>query len=296
MMMRLGKFFKYVFVLVLVTASVYLLAQMAAYMGKSLPLIGGARIGVVRVSGVIVSSAETIRQLRALDSDPSIKAIILRINSPGGAVVPSQDIYEEVGKIRAKGKPVISSIGTLGASGAYYIASGTDYIMASPGSLTGSIGVIMELAEFKDLLDKLGIKSEVLKAGAMKDAGSPFRPMTPAEQAYMQTLLANIHAQFINDVSKGRKIPVETLKPLADGRVFTGKMALGLHLVDGLGDYRDAVAKAQHLAHLSGTPELKEFPKKSFLDSVFSSKVSSYLTGVTGSSGGFWAIMPGRGF
>jgi protease-4 len=265
-------------------------------MGKSIPLIGGARIGVVRISGVIVSSAETIRQLRALDGDPSIKAIILRINSPGGAVVPSQDIYEEVGKIRAKGKPVISSIGTLGASGAYYIASGTDYIMASPGSLTGSIGVIMELAEFKDLLDKLGIKSEVLKAGAMKDAGSPFRPMTPAEQEYMQTLLANIHAQFIHDVSKGRKIPVETLKPLADGRVFTGKMALGLHLVDGLGDYRDAVSKAQQMAHLSGTPELKEFPKKTFLDSLFSSKMSSYLTGVTGGSGGFWAIMPGRGF
>ncbi len=296
MMMRLGKFFKYIFVLIVVTASVYLLAQMASYMGKSIPLIGGARIGVVRISGVIVSSAETIRQLRALDGDPSIKAIILRINSPGGAVVPSQDIYEEVGKIRAKGKPVISSIGTLGASGAYYIASGTDYIMASPGSLTGSIGVIMELAEFKDLLDKLGIKSEVLKAGAMKDAGSPFRPMTPAEQEYMQTLLANIHAQFINDVARGRKIPVETLKPLADGRVFTGKMAIGIHLVDGLGDYRDAVSKAQQMAHLSGTPELKEFPKKSFLDSVFSSKISSYLTGVTGSSGGFWAIMPGRGF
>ncbi len=295
-MMRLGKFFKYIFVLIVVTASVYLLAQMASYMGKSIPLIGGARIGVVRISGVIVSSAETIRQLRALDGDPSIKAIILRINSPGGAVVPSQDIYEEVGKIRAKGKPVISSIGTLGASGAYYIASGTDYIMASPGSLTGSIGVIMELAEFKDLLDKLGIKSEVLKAGAMKDAGSPFRPMTPAEQEYMQTLLANIHAQFINDVARGRKIPVETLKPLADGRVFTGKMAIGIHLVDGLGDYRDAVSKAQQMAHLSGTPELKEFPKKSFLDSVFSSKISSYLTGVTGSSGGFWAIMPGRGF
>jgi protease-4 len=296
MMMRLGKFFKYIFVLIIVTASVYLLAQMASYMGKSIPLIGGARIGVVRISGVIVSSAETIRQLRALDGDPSIKAIILRINSPGGAVVPSQDIYEEVGKIRAKGKPVISSIGTLGASGAYYIASGTDYIMASPGSLTGSIGVIMELAEFKDLLDKLGIKSEVLKAGAMKDAGSPFRPMTPAEQEYMQTLLANIHAQFIHDVSKGRKIPVETLKPLADGRVFTGKMALGLHLVDGLGDYRDAVSKAQKMAHLSGTPELKEFPKKTFFDSLFSSKMSSYWTGVTGGSGGFWAIMPGRGF
>ncbi len=295
-MIRLGKFFKYIFFLIVVTASVYILGHVASYMGKSIPLVGGARIGVVRVSGVIVSSSEMIRQLRELENDPSIKVILLRINSPGGAVVPSQDVYEEIEKIRAKGKPVIASIGTLGASGAYYIASATDYIMASPGSLTGSIGVIMELAEFKDLLDKLGIKSEVLKAGAMKDAGSPFRPMTATEQQYMQTLLSNIHAQFINDVAKGRKIPVETLRPLADGRVFTGEMALDNHLVDSLGDFQDAIEKAKKMAHLSGTVELKEFRKKTFLDSVLSSKVSSYIAGVSGRSGGFWAIMPGRGY
>lgn len=274
---------------------IFVLGKGAAFFSRSIPLVGGAEIGVVRISGVIVSSQEPIRQLRALGRDPKIKAIILRINSPGGAVVPSQDIYEEVGKLRKKGRPVIASIGTVGASGAYYIASACDKIMASPGSLTGSIGVIMELAEFQDLMKKIGIQSEVMKSGALKDSGSPFRPMTPEEKAYLQGILDEMHVRFIRDVAAGRHLSVAELAPLADGRVFTGETGVTNHLVDLVGDYRDAIRLAGTMAHIKGTPSLREFSSKSFFDRMVSSQINHLWESVAASPVGFWSVLPGFG-
>ncbi len=292
-MIRLKRFSRYAGIFLAVTILIYLFGRGASHFGRSFPLVGGAQIGLVRINGVIMRSEKTIDQIRTLASDPDIKAIVLRINSPGGAVVPSQDIWEEVLKAHKKGKIVVASIGTVGASGAYYIASAADYIMASSGSLTGSIGVIMELAEVKDLLDKLGIHSEVVKSGAMKDVGSPFRPMTPEEKTYMESLLENIHKQFILSVAEGRHLPPSKVKPLADGRVFTGQMALENHLVDAIGDYHDALRQAAKMAHLKGNPSVRSFSRKTFWDSVLSSKMSSFLTQSFGSTAGFWSVLPG---
>ncbi|MHB1286822.1 MAG: signal peptide peptidase SppA [Leptospirales bacterium] len=292
-MIRLKRFSRYAGIFLVVTILIYLFGKGASHFGRSFPIVGGAQIGLVRINGVIMRSEKTIDQIRSLASDPDIKAIILRINSPGGAVVPSQDIWEEVLKARKKGKIVVASIGTVGASGAYYIASASDYIMASSGSLTGSIGVIMELAEVKDLLDKLGIHSEVVKSGAMKDVGSPFRPMTPEERTYMESLLENIHKQFILSVAEGRHLPPSKIKPLADGRVFTGQMALENHLVDATGDYHDALRQAAKMAHLKGVPSVRSFSRKTFWDSLLSSKMSSFLSQSFGSTAGFWSVLPG---
>ena len=288
------KIFRAFFVILIVLAVIFVLGRGAALFSRSVPLVGGAEIGVVRISGVILSSRKPIRQLRSLARDPRIKAIILRINSPGGAVVPSQDIYEEVLKARKRGKPVIASIGTVGASGAYYIASACDRILASPGSLTGSIGVIMELAEFQDLMKKIGIQSEIMKSGALKDAGSPFRPMTSEEKAYLQSVLDEMHQQFIQDVAKGRHIPVDVLRPLADGRVFTGRSGIQNHLVDQLGDYQDAVAEATKMAHITGSPVIRKFPEKSFLDKMVSSQINQLWETVEQQPSGFWSILPGH--
>lgn len=280
------------FVILVVFAAILVLGRGAAFFSRSVPLVGGAEIGVVRISGVIISSKKPIRQIRELVRDPRIKALVIRINSPGGAVVPSQDIYEEVLKARKKGKPVIASIGTVGASGAYYIASACDRIMASPGSLTGSIGVIMELAEFQDLLKKIGISSEVMKSGALKDAGSPFRPMTPEEKAYLQAILNEMHQQFIQDVAKGRHMSPADLKPLADGRVFTGASAISNHLVDQLGDYQDALDTATKLAHISGPPVIRTFHEKGFLDKMVSSQVNHLWESIEQPPVGFWSVLP----
>ncbi len=292
--MMIRKIFRAIIVTLSVLAAIFVLGRGAAFFSRSVPLVGGAEIGVVRISGVILSSRRPIRQIRSLARDPRIKAIVLRINSPGGAVVPSQDIYEEVLKVRKKGKPVIASIGTVGASGAYYIASACDKILASSGSLTGSIGVIMELAEFQDLMKKIGVQSEVMKSGALKDAGSPFRPMTPEERAYLQSVLDEMHQQFIQDVAEGRHISVAVLKPLADGRVFTGRSAISNHLVDQLGDYQDAVAEATKMAHISGSPVIRTFHEKSFLDKMVSSQINQLWETVEQQPAGFWSILPGH--
>ncbi len=280
------------FVIVIVLGVLFVLGRGAAFFSRSVPIVGGAEIGVVRISGVILSSRKAIHQIRALARDPKVKAILLRINSPGGAVVPSQDIYEEVLKARKSGKPVVASIGTVGASGAYYIASACDRILASSGSLTGSIGVIMELAQFEELMKKVGIQSEVMKSGALKDAGSPFRPMTTEEKAYLQTVLDEMHRQFIRDVAKGRHLSVATLEPLADGRVFTGASAVGNHLVDALGDYEDAVDVAAKMAHISGKPEIRRFPEKTFFDRMVSSQIGHLWEALGKQSFGFWSVLP----
>lgn len=212
-------------------------------------------IGVVEITGVIKDGKEELRQLYEFGKNNKIKAIIIRIDTPGGAVGPSQEIYNEILKIKKK-KPVIASIGTIGASGGYYIASGASKIVANPGSITGSIGVIMQFMSFESLLGKIGIKGNVIKSGEYKDAGSPFRDMTKEEKALMQGLLDDVHNQFIDAVSRGRNLNRQEVEKIADGRIITGKQAKDLKLVDELGNFNDAVEIARNLSGIKGDPKL----------------------------------------
>src|SRR5213595_2869165 len=203
--------------------------------------IGGDKVAVIRIEGIILDSRETIEELRHYRDNPSVKAIVLRIDSPGGAVVPSQEIFAEVRKTRAEGKiKVVTSMGNVAASGGYYIAAATDRIVANPGTLTGSIGVIMELANVKGLLKKIGVENVVVKSGRHKDIGSPFRKMSDEDRRILQSVMDDVHTQFIEAVAEGRSLDVSDVQPLADGRIFTGRQAKEIKLVDELGDLDDA--------------------------------------------------------
>ena len=241
--------------------------------------IGGDKVAVIRIEGVILDSRETIEELRRYRDNPSVKAIVLRIDSPGGAVVPSQEIFTEVRKTRAEGKiKLVTSMGNVAASGGYYIAAATDRIVANPGTLTGSIGVIMELANVKGLLEKVGVQSVVVKSGRHKDIASPFRAMTPEDRALLQTVLDDVHAQFIEAVATGRSLQLEQVRTLADGRIFTGKQAQTVNLVDELGDLHDAIQLAARLVGISGEPRVietrKRFSWRDLLQGFFSGQIA----------------------
>jgi protease-4 len=209
------------------------------------------RVGVVEIKGLLTDSRTIIKQLDRYRDDDSVKAIVLRINSPGGAVGPAQEILREVEKIRAK-KKIVASLGTVAASGGYYIASGANLIMANRGTATGSIGVLMQFANVEGLTKKLGLDFFNLKAGRYKDVGSPFRPMTPEDKAYLQGLLDNIYQQFLSDVAHHRQIPLAKLKNLAEGRILSGEEAKEVGLVDEFGNLPDAIEKAGRLAGIKG--------------------------------------------
>ena len=241
--------------------------------------IGGDKVAVIRIEGIILDSRETIEELRHYRDNPSVKAIVLRIDSPGGAVVPSQEIFAEVRKTKAEGKiKVVTSMGNVAASGGYYIAAATDRIVANPGTLTGSIGVIMELANVKGLLEKVGVQSVVIKSGRHKDMASPFRAMTPEDRALLQTVLDDVHAQFIDAVATGRSLQLEQVKTLADGRIFTGKQAQTVNLVDELGDLHDAIQLAARLVGISGEPRViethKRFSWRDLLQGLYSGSIA----------------------
>jgi protease-4 len=216
----------------------------------------GGRIAVVNIQGTILTSEDVVRQLRKYGDDRSIRAVILRIDSPGGGVVASQEMYEEARRMREAGKPVVVSMGSLAASGGYYVACGASKIVANRGTLTGSIGVISQFMRVDPLLDKIGIEPHTIKSGKLKDAGSPFRKMTAEDEAYFQRIMDEVHRQFISVVERERHIAHDSLVAYADGRVFTGEEALGLRLVDTLGTFQDAVDLAARLAGLHGEPTL----------------------------------------
>ncbi|MBI3596213.1 MAG: signal peptide peptidase SppA [Nitrospirae bacterium] len=226
------------------------------------------RIALVKIEGVILDSSDTIEELRRYHNSSGIKAIILRINSPGGGVVPSQEIYEEVKKIREEGqKKVVVSMGTVAASGGYYIASASNRIVANPGTLTGSIGVIMELANVEGLFKKIGVESVVIKSGRNKDIGSPFRKMKPEERAILQRLMDDVHDQFIQAVAEGRGLAEDRVREMADGSVFTGRQAKELGLVDDIGDLQDTIRVTADLVGIKGEPRIVESRKRvSILD------------------------------
>lgn len=215
----------------------------------------GSRLALIRIEGPIVDSKATIDELKEYTKDKSIKAIVLRIDSPGGAVAPSQEIYEEVKKAVAK-KKVIVSMGSVAASGGYYISAPATRIIANPGTLTGSIGVIMEIPNLEGLMNKIGIKTEVIKSGRHKDIASAFRTMGKEERGILQGVMDNVHEQFMKAVSEGRKLRIEEVRKIADGRIFTGEQAKTYGLVDELGTLEDAIKTAATLAGLREEPEV----------------------------------------
>jgi protease-4 len=230
----------------------------------------GSKIAVVELNGVITSSEETVRQLKKYRETSSIKAILLRVDSPGGGVVASQEIYEEVKKTRDQGKPVIVSMGALAASGGYYVACGASRIVANRGTLTGSIGVISEFLQLKNALDKLGVGVKTIKSGKLKDSGSSTRTMTEDDERYFQQLMDNVHQQFIAVVETEREIEHDVVVEIADGRVFTGEQALEEGLVDTIGTYEDAIGVAADMCGITGEPSIvKERKKHSFWDGMF---------------------------
>ncbi|HSZ61080.1 MAG TPA: signal peptide peptidase SppA [Terriglobales bacterium] len=239
----------------------------------------GPKIAVVDLNGVIFSPKQIVPQLKKFADDDSIKAIIIHVNSPGGGVAASEEIYREVKRIRdEKKKHIVASIETVGASGAYYVASATDKIYADKGSVVGSIGVIAEWVNYGELLRWAKLNPITMKAGEFKDTGSPTREMTPAERAYMQGLIDNMHTQFIRAVADGRRAKEEDIRTIANGKVWTGEQALDLKLVDQLTDFEGAVKDTARSVNISGEPTLVYPPKdkRSGLDLLFGD-VSDYL-------------------
>jgi protease-4 len=240
----------------------------------------GPHIGVVELTGTIVDSKDVIGQLHELRKDNSIKAIVLRIDSPGGAVAPSQEIYRAV--LRAKkDKKVVCSMGTVAASGGFYVASACDKIYASAGTITGSIGVISEFPHVNELMALARVNVDTIKSAAMKDAGSPLRPMSDGERKFFQGFVDGVYEQFLDDVATARKIPKETLRPLADGRILTGKQALDHKLIDELGNLEDALEGAVKLAGETGepVPVFQKKPRSGFLGEVLRGAVQGAFEG-----------------
>ena len=243
-------------------------------------LIPGNKIALIKIEGVILDSREIIEELKEYNSNESVKAILLRIDSPGGAVAPSQEIYEEVKKIRDEGKKkIVTSMGSVAASGGYYIASVSDKIVANPGSITGSIGVIMELANVSGLMKKVGVESVVIKSGKYKDMGSIFRTMTKEERDLLQGVMDDVHDQFIEAVAVGRDIEKEQLIPIADGRVFTGRQAKELGLVDEIGNMQDAIRITADMVGIVGEPSILEKKKRfSIIDIIRNRSLIDWLS------------------
>lgn len=229
----------------------------------------GEKVGLVEINGVIVDARSILEQLEQLRKDERVKSLVVRIDSPGGAVGPSQEIYREIQKTRLE-KKVIASLGSVAASGGYYIAAAADGIVASPGTVTGSIGVLMAFTDYRELLGKIGLKPVVIKSGEYKDMGSGARDMTEAERDVLTGLTHQIHEQFIRDVAAGRKMDPATVRAVADGRIFTGETFQAMGFIDRTGNYADAVDWAADLGGITGAVSTLSLEKKpfSFLDYI----------------------------
>ncbi len=263
------------------------IAGFGARSSPSLPV--GEKVGLIYVEGPIVggrgatslfgisSGADVIvRQLDRARRDRSIKAVVLRINSPGGSAAASQEIYQEVMKLRKARKPVVASMGDVAASGGYYVAAAADKIMANGSTMTGSIGVIMEFLNLQGLYEKVGLGTVTLKSGRFKDIGSATRPLTEDERQLLQAMIDDVYDQFVSDIVAGRKVlSREDVRRLADGRIFTGRQAKKLKLVDELGNLQDAIALAGKMAGMTGRPAVEEVGRRGFLD-IFLGEDSGY--------------------
>jgi len=274
-----------------VWAAVFLLAVMVLFVavvlvvgkgrGATRLLAGGDKIAVVEVLGPIVTARDTIDKLDEFAEDRKVRAIVIRIDSPGGSVGPSQEIHDAVKRIGKK-KPVYVSMGSVAASGGYYIAVAADKIFANPGTLTGSIGVIMEFTNVMKLMNKIGLKSRVIKSGVHKDIGSPMREMTAEEKKLLQELIDDVYGQFVGAVSAGRHLPEKRVRALADGRIYTGRQAKELGLIDELGGLHATIAAVAKRVGISGKPEVvyPEKPRGALID-YFVEKSLSHLQQLT---------------
>lgn len=242
----------------------------------------GQKIAVVELKGEITSSEEIVRQFRKYRENRSVKAILFRVDSPGGGVVASQEIYEEVKKTRDGGKPVVVSMGSLAASGGYYVSCGASKIVANPGTLTGSIGVISQFMNFDTLMRKVGVGVNTIKSGRFKDAGNPFRTMSADDIAYFQQLMDVVHQQFIGVVASERKLDHDSVVAYADGRVFTGEQAYAMKLVDSLGTYEDAIKITGRLAGITDDPAIMKERRRglTFFERIFGEVVAGNLDGL----------------
>ena len=220
-----------------------------------------SKIAILEINGTIMDSKKIVDDLNDFNSNDDIKAIIVRLDTPGGAVAPSQEIYNKVKNISIENKkPIIASMGSVAASGGYYIAIGADKIIANPGTITGSIGVIINFPIAKDVVEKVGFKFNTIKSGKMKDAGSPYRDPTDEENIFFQDIVDDLYVQFVTEVSNQRKISINNLKNITDGRIFTGNKAYELGLIDTIGTFEDALNISKNLANISGEIDLV-YPK-----------------------------------
>ena len=245
--------------LVVFVVTVWIL--MAVLEDGALP--GGPRVAVVEIEGIILDGDHVVRELLDYAENPAVKAVVVRVNSPGGVVAPTQEIYSAVQRVRKAGKPVVASFGAVAASGGYYVGAATNRIFANPGTLTGSIGVVMQMANVEGFLKKVGVEYVVVKAGAYKDVGNFARTMTPEERRILQALLDDVHGQFIAAVAQGRGLEESAVRAVADGRIYSGAQAKNLKLVDELGGFEEAVEAAGKLGGIPGKPKLI-LPRKRF--------------------------------
>lgn len=252
---------------------------LASILGLNGKIAKSDKIAIINIESIITQSSNTVRQIKKYADDKSIKAIVLRIDSPGGGVAPSQEIYSEILNVRKNSnKIVVTSMGNLAASGGYYIACASDKIVANPGTLTGSIGVIMTFSNIEELMKKIGLKTEIIKSGEFKDIGSPMREFTEKEKKLLQGVIDDVYDQFVNAVSVGRSIAVQKVKELSDGRIFTGRQAFEIGLVDKLGSLEEAIKLAAELVGIEGKPKIVSEKKESnLLFKLLENKVLSYL-------------------
>lgn len=237
-----------------------------------------APVQVVLIENAIIESTEKLKELKEIEEDSNIKAIVLRIDSPGGGVAASQEIYEEVKKLKEK-KIVVVSMGSVAASGGYYIACPAHKIVANPGTITGSIGVIMRNFGMEELVKLAKLENRTLSVGKYKEIGSPYKPETPEEKAFLQNILDNMYKQFITAVSTGRNIPIEKMKDVAEGRIYTGEQAMAVGLVDQLGNIYDAIDLAKNLAKLPADAKVAWPKKPTFWEKMAESKLDlSFIT------------------
>ena len=237
----------------------------------------GQKVAVVDITGVITKSDSTIKLIHTYRDDPGIKAIVIRIDTPGGSVAPVQEIHSELQKIE---KPIVASMGGTAASGGYYVACAADTIMANPGTLTGSIGVIMQFTRLKGLYDKIGLEHQVIKSGEFKDTGSPFRQLTEKEQEVLQSTVDDVYNQFVDTIFEARKslLSRPEIVELADGRIFSGQQALDAKLLDRLGNLPDAIKHAAELANIDGKPKVvRKEKRESLLEQLLGVKQTSAL-------------------
>ncbi|MBN2565232.1 MAG: signal peptide peptidase SppA [Candidatus Eisenbacteria bacterium] len=256
----------------------------------------GARVGLVRVEGAVYDARRIIADLENMSTDPGIRAIVLRIDSPGGGAAAAQEIYEYLLGIKESGTPIVASMGSVAASGGYYIACTADTIVANPASLTGSIGVIMSFSNLEELFDKLGMDFSVIKSGEFKDTGSWSREMTQDERALLQATVDDIHAQFVEAVSASRGMTIENVAALADGRVFSGRQAVAQGLVDRLGTLEDAIEIAGRMGEIHGTPRVQEPVRRERLTllDLLTSAATNVLGPESGYSGAHFIYRPSK--